>query len=101
MTERSERTVKGLSRHGRRFVGSSRRLGRDRAAAGALRLGIGKVIEELLPEFPALSISKIRYLEDQGLLEPERTPSGYRKYSYSDVERLRFILRQDATSSGR
>jgi DNA-binding transcriptional MerR regulator len=56
------------------------------------RLGIGKVLEELRPEFPSLTISKIRYLEDQGLLEPERTASGYRKYSYSDVERLRFIL---------
>ena len=57
-----------------------------------LRLGIGKVIEELSAEFPALSQSKIRYLEDQGLLEPERTPAGYRKYAYSDVERLRFVL---------
>jgi DNA-binding transcriptional MerR regulator len=57
-----------------------------------LRLGIGKVIEELSAEFPALSQSKIRYLEDQGLLDPERTPAGYRKYAYSDVERLRFVL---------
>lgn len=60
----------------------------------ATRLGIGKVLEELGPEFPALTISKIRYLEDEGLLEPERTPSGYRKFSFEDVERLRFILRQ-------
>lgn len=57
-----------------------------------LRLGIGKVIEELSAEFPALSQSKIRYLEEQGLLDPERTPAGYRKYAYSDVERLRFVL---------
>jgi len=56
------------------------------------RLSIGKVLEELRPEFPNLSISKIRYLQGQGLLEPERTPSGYRKFSYRDVERLRFIL---------
>ncbi|MCW2751037.1 MAG: MerR family transcriptional regulator [Aeromicrobium sp.] len=56
------------------------------------RLGIGKVLDELRPEFPNLSISKIRYLEDQGLLDPERTASGYRKFSYRDVERLRFIL---------
>ncbi len=56
------------------------------------RLGIGKVLDELRPEFPSLSISKIRYLEDQGLLEPERTAAGYRKFSYRDVERLRFIL---------
>ena len=58
------------------------------------RLGIGKVIDELRSEFPELSITKIRYLESEGLLVPERTPSGYRKFSYRDVERLRFILRQ-------
>jgi DNA-binding transcriptional MerR regulator len=58
------------------------------------RLGIGKVLDELLPEFPDLTITKIRYLESEGLLEPERTASGYRKFSFSDVERLRFILRQ-------
>lgn len=58
------------------------------------RLGIGKVLDELRPEFPELTISKIRYLEDQELLEPERTPSGYRKFSFGDVERLRFILRR-------
>lgn len=57
------------------------------------RLGIGKVIDELRSEFPDLSITKIRYLESEGLIAPERTPSGYRKFSYSDVERLRFILR--------
>jgi DNA-binding transcriptional MerR regulator len=58
------------------------------------RLGIGKVLDELQPEFSDLSITKIRYLEREGLLDPERTPSGYRKFSYADVERLRFILRQ-------
>ena len=58
------------------------------------RLGIGKVLDELREEFPTLTISKIRYLEREGLLEPERTPSGYRKFSYDDVERLRFVLRQ-------
>lgn len=58
------------------------------------RLGIGKVLDELLPEFSDLTITKIRYLESEGLLEPERTSSGYRKFSFSDVERLRFILRQ-------
>ena len=58
------------------------------------RLGIGKVIDELCSEFPELSITKIRYLESEGLIVPERTPSGYRKFSYRDVERLRFILRQ-------
>lgn len=58
------------------------------------RLGIGKVLDELLPEFSDLTITKIRYLESEGLLEPERTASGYRKFSFRDVERLRFILRQ-------
>lgn len=58
------------------------------------RLGIGKVLEELHPEFSDLTITKIRYLEREGLLEPERTASGYRKFSFADVERLRFILRQ-------
>ena len=57
------------------------------------KLSIGKVIDELGAEFPELSITKIRYLESEGLIEPERTSSGYRKFSYSDVERLRFILR--------
>jgi DNA-binding transcriptional MerR regulator len=64
------------------------------AAPDLQRLGIGKVLEELHGEFPELSISKIRYLESQGLLEPERTPSGYRKFTFADIERLRFILRQ-------
>lgn len=64
------------------------------AAPELARLGIGKVLEELHGEFPSLTISKIRYLESEGLLEPERTPSGYRKFSFADVERLRFILRQ-------
>ncbi len=58
------------------------------------RLGIGKVLDELHGEFPDLTITKIRYLESEGLLEPERTASGYRKFSFDDVERLRFILRQ-------
>ncbi len=60
------------------------------------RLGIGKVLEELHEEFPTLTISKIRFLESEGLLEPERTASGYRKFSFADIERLRFVLRQQA-----
>jgi DNA-binding transcriptional MerR regulator len=63
-------------------------------AASFERLGIGKVLDELRQEFPDLTITKIRYLESEGLLEPERTASGYRKFSFDDVERLRFILRQ-------
>ena len=54
---------------------------------------IGAVCKALKPEFPDISISKIRYLEDQKLLAPRRTPGGYRLYSASDVTRLRTILR--------
>ena len=54
---------------------------------------IGAVCKALVNEFPDISISKIRYLEDQKLLEPKRTPGGYRLYSQSDVVRLRTILR--------
>ena len=57
------------------------------------RLTIGAVRERLQDEFPDISISKIRYLEGQGLLAPRRTQSGYRLYSDDDVERLRTILR--------
>src|SRR3954469_4169016 len=54
---------------------------------------IGAVCKALDQEFPDISISKIRYLEDQKLLTPRRTPGGYRLYSQSDVARLRTILR--------
>ena len=57
-------------------------------------LSIGEVLSLLRPEFPDLTISKIRFLESQGLLDPERTPSGYRKFYDPDVDRLRWILRQ-------
>ena len=57
-------------------------------------LSIGEVLELLKEEFPDITISKIRFLESQGLLDPERTPSGYRKFYDPDVDRLRWILRQ-------
>jgi len=57
-------------------------------------LSIGEVLSLLKDEFPDVTISKIRFLESQGLLDPERTPSGYRKFYETDVERLRWILRQ-------
>ena len=57
-------------------------------------LSIGEVLSLLKEEFPDVTISKIRFLESQGLLDPERTPSGYRKFYDSDVDRLRWILRQ-------
>ncbi len=57
-------------------------------------VSIGDVLDQLRPEFDDITISKIRFLESQGLIDPERTPSGYRKFYPSDVERLRFILRE-------
>ena len=57
-------------------------------------LSIGEVLELLKEEFPDITISKIRFLESQGLLDPERTPSGYRKFYDPDVARLRWILEQ-------
>ncbi|HUQ38621.1 MAG TPA: MerR family transcriptional regulator [Acidimicrobiales bacterium] len=57
-------------------------------------LSIGEVLTLLKEEFPDVTISKIRFLESQGLLDPERTPSGYRKFYDTDVERLRWILQQ-------
>jgi DNA-binding transcriptional MerR regulator len=55
-------------------------------------VGIGEVLERLRGEFPDISVSKIRFLESEGLIEPARSPSGYRRFDASDVERLRFIL---------
>lgn len=54
---------------------------------------IGEVLVTIKTEFPDITISKIRFLESEGLIEPERTPSGYRKFYEKDVERLRAILR--------
>ncbi len=56
-------------------------------------MNIGQVLDHLRSDFPGVTISKIRFLEDQGLIKPERTQSGYRKFSGSDVDRLRYILR--------
>lgn len=55
---------------------------------------ISDVLASLQLEFPAVTTSKLRFLEEQGLIEPVRTASGYRQYSPADVERLRFVLRQ-------
>ncbi len=63
-------------------------------AEGRPFLSIGDVLALLKEDFPDITISKIRFLESQGLLDPERTPSGYRKFYDEDVERLRWILRQ-------
>ena len=65
----------------------------DEAALPTKSMTIGAVCKALEQEFPDISISKIRYLEDQKLLSPRRTPGGYRLYSSGDVARLRTILR--------
>ncbi len=54
---------------------------------------IGQVLDVLKEEFPDISISKIRFLESEGLISPERAPSGYRKYANADIDRLRYVLR--------
>src|SRR5712691_9634534 len=54
---------------------------------------IGEVLVSVKTEFPDITISKIRFLEAEGLIEPERTPSGYRKFYVDDVDRLKSILR--------
>lgn len=55
-------------------------------------MSIGEVLGKLRAEFPDVTISKIRFLETEGLVEPQRTPSGYRKFTSHDVERLRYVL---------
>lgn len=60
--------------------------------ADAGYLTIGKVVRKLQDQYPDLSISKVRYLEDEGLLTPSRTPGGYRLYSSRDIQRLETIL---------
>jgi DNA-binding transcriptional MerR regulator len=55
-------------------------------------LSIGEVLTRLRGDFPDITISKIRFLESEGLIEPQRTPSGYRKFTSTDLERLRYVL---------
>ncbi len=65
-----------------------------RAVSGRSYLSIGDVLSLLREEFPDVTISKIRFLESQGLVDPERSPSGYRKFYDDDVARLRWVLRK-------
>ncbi|MFE4173817.1 MerR family transcriptional regulator [Streptomyces sp. NPDC056909] len=67
--------------------------GHGTAPTGHPLVSIGVVLSRLREEFPEVSISKIRFLEAEGLVEPRRTPSGYRKFSAEDVERLAQVLR--------
>ncbi|MBB5078424.1 transcriptional regulator FtsR [Nonomuraea endophytica] len=62
--------------------------------AARSHMSIGEVLGLLHAEFPDVTISKIRFLEGEGLIEPERSPSGYRKFTHLHVEQLRFILRE-------
>lgn len=73
-------------------VPASRRTGEARRRGDEL-LSIGAVLAFLRDDFPEVTISKIRFLEAEGLVEPQRTPSGYRKFSAADVERLAYVLR--------
>ena len=59
---------------------------------------IGKVVDRVKGEFPTISVSKLRFLEDQGIVSPARTASGYRKYSAADIERVRFCLSRQRDS---
>ena len=65
---------------------------RDPGARAQALMSIGEVLAQLRSEFPDTTISKLRFLEAEGLVEPERTASGYRKYSWNDVARLRYVL---------
>ena len=62
-------------------------------------LTIGDVLNRLQDDFPDITASKIRFLETEGLVEPDRTPGGYRKFTDEDIERLRYVLQtvQDVT----
>ncbi|MBI1350832.1 MAG: MerR family DNA-binding transcriptional regulator [Actinomycetales bacterium] len=68
------------------------RIGETRAVAVTGTISIGEVLSLLKREFPDVTISKIRFLEAEGLITPERTPTGYRRFAERDVERLRTVL---------
>src|SRR5262249_18526155 len=61
-------------------------------AGGDVLMSIGEVLAQLRDDFPDVTISKLRFLEAEGLVEPQRTAAGYRKYSRADVSRLRLVL---------
>src|SRR5690606_3309798 len=80
--------------HVRRHRRRGERRVSEAAERGRGHLSIGEVLSLLQADFPDITISKIRFLESQGLLDPERTPSGYRKFYDADIERLQWILTQ-------
>ncbi len=67
--------------------------GHREASGSTGTMSIGEILAVLKPEFPDITVSKIRFLEGAGLVRPDRSPSGYRKFSEDDVARLRFVLR--------
>src|ERR687897_2554565 len=74
--------------------GDAARSGPPAEQSGATgTMSIGEVLGILKPEFPDITVSKIRFLEGAGLVQPDRSASGYRKFSEDDVARLRFVLR--------
>jgi DNA-binding transcriptional MerR regulator len=87
----SDRAGRGVVAGPRQPVRPDRPGGRRRG--GDELLSIGAVLASLRDDFPEVTISKIRFLETEGLVEPQRTPSGYRKFSPADVERLAYVLR--------
>lgn len=64
----------------------------DEVTRGERLMSIGEVLAHLRGDFPDVTISKLRFLETEGLVEPRRTPAGYRKYTWTDVARLRYVL---------
>ncbi len=87
----ADRGGRGVVAGPRQPVRAERPAGRRRG--GDELLSIGAVLAFLRDDFPEVTISKIRFLEAEGLVEPQRTPSGYRKFSPADVERLAYVLR--------
>lgn len=88
---RPDQGARGVVAAPRQPARPDRPVGRRRG--GDELLSIGAVLAFLRDDFPEVTISKIRFLEAEGLVEPQRTPSGYRKFSPADVERLAYVLR--------
>src|SRR5258705_9256888 len=64
----------------------------EEGVRGERLMSIGEVLAQLRADFPDVTISKLRFLETEGLVEPRRTPAGYRKYTWGDITRLRYVL---------
>lgn len=82
----------GAGRPTRTGGSSSAPTGSSPTGSSPTLISIGEVLARLRDEFPDVTISKLRFLEAEGLVEPRRTPAGYRKYGPADVDRLRYVL---------